>query len=369
MAVYTIRLQTLTPLHIGDGTELRRDFDFIVKGRRTYRFNEDALLEAKADQLKPDAHGEFQSPAQLLTAADYATSAFFRYVIPGVVRSPRPDARVRSQIKDPHDQPYIPGSSLKGAFRTALAWIGWREVKPELGQDAIGRRKSWAGQKLEQRLFGRDPNHDLLRALRVSDLHLLKPQTPGDSLILVNAQVLTKKSAGAPVELEAIKSEQSFAGSVTIDEALFAPHAEPELKFGNRRRWLDELMARAQEHSRARIDQLVEWFEHAEDCEPIANFYRQLAQAKVEANQALLQIGWGTGWDGKTFWTHLQADDMLFEQIVQDFKMHKAVQGSPPRKPGDPFPRSKRAVMAVKEGVAKPAAPLGWVLVEMKEAH
>lgn len=366
MTVYTITLRTLTPVHIGDGTELRRDFDFVVKNKRTFRFNEDVLLEAKADQLVPDARGDFPAPTQLLTAGDYANPAFFRYIIPGVVRSNKTDAKVRAEIKDPQDRPYIPGSSLKGAFRTALAWTGWNEVKPELTRNAIGEKRSWAGQKLERRLFGDNPNHDLLRALRVSDLH--GPQKPGEGLILVNAQVLTKKSAGSPVELEAIKSEQTFTGAVSIDETLFTPQAERELKFGNRRHWLNELMARAQSHSLARIEKLAEWYEHADDCESIATFYRQLANAKLSPNNAVIQIGWGAGWDGKTFWTHLQTDTMLFEQIVRDFRMHKQAPGSPPRKAGDPFPRSKRAAMMVKEGVAKPAAPLGWVLVGLKES-
>ena len=81
---------------------------------------------------------------------------------------------------------------------------------------------------------------------------------------------------------------------------------------------------------------------------------------------AFVQLGWGAGWDGKTFWTHLQSDPRLFEELVRDFRMHKAAPGSPPRKEGDPFPRSKRAAMGVKGGVARPVAPFGWVLVELK---
>ena len=265
---------------------------------------------------------------------------------------------MKSFIKDVHDRPYIPGSSLKGALRTALAWSGWPEVKPSLDRSAIGRSRSWAGQPLERKLFGPDPNHDLLRALHVSDL--AGPQRAGEGLLLVNAQVLTKKSAGSPVELEAVKSEMVFKGTLTIDETLFGPLAEPELRFGNRRHWLDELAARAQAHSAARAQQLAAWFESADGGEAVGRFYRQLANARVGANSALLQIGWGAGWDGKTFWTHLQQDPELFEQLVVDFRLHKGAPGSPPRRSGDPFPRSKRAAMMVRDGVARPAAPLGW---------
>lgn len=362
MAVYQTTLKTLTPLHIGDGYELRRDFDFTVRNGRTHRLNEDAILAAKDETQWRDAKGGYKLPAQLLVESDFQNKDFFRYVIQGVPRSDKPDARVKSQIKNVHDCPYIPGSSLKGALRTALAWTGWDEVRPKLDRAAIGRSKSWAAQPLERKLFGPDPNRDLLRALHVSDL--VGPDKAGEGLLLVNAQVLTTKSAGSPVELEAIRSDVTFTGSLTIDEALFKPFAEKELRFANRKHWLDELLARAQKHSRARIEQLAEWYERGDGYEAIANFYRQMLKAKVSANAALMQIGWGAGWDGKTLWTHLQSDPQLFEQLVKDFRMHKAVKGAPTRKPGDPFPRSKRAAL---DKTNKPAAPLGWALVELKQ--
>jgi CRISPR-associated protein Csm5 len=364
MTVYAVTLTTLTPLHIGDGDELKQDFDFVAWNGRTYRLDEDAILRAKEAQLIPDRAGQYPPPGHLLAEADYRNAALFRYVLPGVPRSKKTDARVKSFIKDIYDRPYIPGSSLKGALRTALAWMGWTEVKPKLDRGAIGRNRSWAGQPLERKLFGPDPNHDLLRALHVSDL--ARPGKAGEGLMLVNAQVLTKKSAGSPVELEAVESEVVLTGTLTIDDVLFGPLAESELHLANRKHWLDELMARAQKHSAARIVRLAEWYEKADGCEDVARFYRQLAEARLAANSAVLQIGWGAGWDGKTFSTHLQSDPQLFEQLVADFRLHRAAPGSPPRKPGDPFPRSKRAVMSVKAGVAKPVAPLGWVLVELR---
>jgi CRISPR-associated protein Csm5 len=360
MAVYDLSVQTLTPLHIGDGNVLRLDFDFAVHEGRTYRLSEDAILEAKESQWLT-ARGAYPLPGKMLTAAgDFQNADFFRYTLRNAPRSGKTDAELRAFIKDAHDRPYIPGSSLKGAFRTALAWNGWKEVKPRLDRQAIGRNRSWAAQPLERELFGRDPNHDLLRALHLADC--VGSQKPGEGLIVVNAQVVTKKSAGSPIELEALQGDITLRGSLTIDETLFSPAADKELRFGNRRHWLNELMARTQAHSRARLEQLVDWFEHAEGGEAVAKFYRDLQKAKMGANSAVMQIGWGAGWDGKTFWTHLQEDAQLFEKIVYDFRMHKANKGAPPRKAGDPFPRSKRVTMSK----GRMTTPLGWVLVELK---
>jgi CRISPR-associated protein Csm5 len=364
MTVYQVRLQTLTPLHIGDGDELRQDFDFAVFNRHTYRLNEDAILFAKADSLRPDVHGRYPPPGKLLTEADFQKDDFFRYVLRGAPRSSKTDARMKSFVKDTGDRPYIPGSSLKGAIRTALAWTGWDEVKPKLDRGAIGRSKSWAGQPLERKLFGPDPNHDLLRALHVSDL--FGPGEAGEGLLIVNAQVLTKKNAQSPVELEALPGDIPFEGTITIDETLFGSLAEPELHFGNRRHWLEQLIPRLQAHSNARIAELLEWFETADQAyAAVANFYRRLHETQLGASQALVQLGWGSGWDGKTFWTHLQTDPLLFEQLIDDFRMHKAGRDSPPRKPGDAFPRSKRAAMVVRQGTPHIVAPFGWALLEM----
>jgi CRISPR-associated protein Csm5 len=364
MTVYHVNLQTLTPLHIGDGDDLRQDFDFVVHNNHTYRLDEDAILLTKSDSLRPDAHGHYPPPGRLLKEADFQNGDLFRYILRGAARSVRTDARMKSFIKDVQDRPYIPGSSLKGAIRTALAWTGWDEVKPKLDRSAVGRSKSWAGQPLEKKLFGPDPNHDLLRALHVSDL--FGPGEAGEGLLIVNAQVLTRKNAESPIELEALPGDVAFRGSITIDETLFSSIAEPVLHFSNRRHWLDNLTARLQAHSKARIAELLEWFEAADQAyASVAKFYRRLHEIPLGASQALVQLGWGSGWDGKTFWTHLQTDPLLFEQLVKDFNMHKAGRDSPPRKPGDEFPRSKRAAMVIRQGKAQAVAPFGWVLVEI----
>lgn len=369
MTVFEVRLQTLTPLHIGDGEELRQDMDFSVHEGHTFRLNPDEILKHKEARWRSLPAGRIPLPGALLDPADYQNPRYFRYRLAGVPRSAKTDARVKSFIKDGHDRPYIPGSSLKGALRTALAWTGWEEVRPRLDRNAVGRNRAWAGQPLERKLFGPDPNHDLLRALHVSDLFLSAPDgaelPPGSGLILVNAQVLTKRDHGSPVELEALAGDRAFTGSLTVDDSLFTAAAERELHFSNRKHWLDELIPRVNAHSRARIAELTAWFESAENCSAIANFYRQLGRAALQPNQALIQIGWGAGWDGKTFGTRLQASPELFERLVGDFRLHKAAPGSPPRRVGDPFPRSKRAAMRVKDKVATPAAPFGWVLLEL----
>ena len=365
MSVYKITITTLSPLHIGDGNELRLGYDFTVFQNRTYRLNVDALLEARGDQLRPDRAGNYPAPSKLLRETDYENMDFFRYSLKGEPRSGKAYASLRSCIKDAYDCAYIPGSSLKGALRTALGWNGWQEAGIQLNRSMIDRKKERAAQPLEREIFGKDPNHDLLRALQVSDC--AGSRKPGSRLNVVNAQVLTQHASGSPVELEAISGDAKFTGTLHIDETLFSPLAEPELKFSKRRHWLDDLPQRVQRHSQARLQTLTTWFENAEGASAAASFYRKLLNARLAPNQALLQLGWGTGWDGMTFGTRLQENPQFFEQLVRDFRLSKSGRNTPVFQ-SKAFPRSKRAVMKIVDGRPAAVAPMGWVLLELEKS-
>ena len=365
MANYRLKLTTISPLHIGEGRELRLGFDVMLHGNRTWRLNEDAILAAKEIELMSVRDGRYPLPGQLLTEQDFDQSHFFRYAIRGMPRSIKADARLQACMKDSFDRPYIPGSSLKGALRTALAWTGWGEVKPRLDRSALNNSRSWAGQNLERSLFGPNPNKDLLRALQVSDC--FSEARVEDCLIVVNANVITPRASGSPIELEAIRPNQVFTGSLRVDETLFSEPANRVLGFNNRKHWLDELLPRVQKHSLARIAELYEWFTNVDGAEKIAAFYQQLATTKLSPNQAFAQVGWGSGWDGKTFWTHLKKDEQFFEGIVNQYRLSRGR-----RQRGDGFPKSRRTVMTVKKSaqgqlVSSPAAPFGWMLIELEE--
>src|SRR5690606_40558751 len=49
-------------------------------------------------------------------------------------------AEIQEQIKDPWDRPYIPGSSLKGALRTAIAFVGAAQRQVQIGRASCRER-------------------------------------------------------------------------------------------------------------------------------------------------------------------------------------------------------------------------------------
>lgn len=363
-AIYTLKVSVLTPLHIGSGEDLLHEYDYAIYNGRTWRLNDAALLEAQ-DVDDPALAEKLARtpPARLLQPADFRPdSPFFRYVIQGTPRSQAEGAQVREQLKDAFDRPYLPGSSLKGALRTALAWHAWGQMglKPEIAK--LGRRE-WAAQEYEHMLFGPDPNHDLLRALQVSD-----SQPVGtDRLMLVNARVLNRTGTlGSPIELEAIRPDTVFELSLKLDLALFDDWAKRRGLNLRGAKWLQNLPAVIQAHTRQRTAQEIAWFRPVGTGARLRSFYeKQLGAARLEPHQVLLQLGWGTGWEGKTFGAHLRQDARFLEQVIQKYRLARGR-----RQPGDPFPKSRRVLVSFAQDSQgrrreTPASPLGWVLVEM----
>ncbi len=364
--IYDVAISLLTPLHIGNGRELLHEYDYAIHDNKTWRIDEAALLDAQ-DVADPRLAEQLAraKPAHLLKREDFRPdSRLFRYVLAGTPRSAAEGAVLREQIKDSYDKPYLPGSSLKGALRTALAWYAWdmHRLRPEIRR--VGRNPKFAAQEYERELLGKNPNHDLLRALHVSDSAALET----DALMIVNARVLNRGGGvGSPIELEALRPDTKFMLTVKLDRALFSDWARRgglELAGGKS---LANLAQVAQAHSAQRIQREVKWFSEIRGAQRLAQFYQQLSQARLGKSMCLLQLGWGAGWESKTFGSRLQADPPFMDRLIREYHMARRE-----RREGDPYPKSRRMVVAynrTNDGrVAEvPGSPLGWVLMEMKE--
>lgn len=370
--MYRMLVRTLTPLHIGNGRELLNQYDYAIHGGCTWRINEDTLLDAQLsdDPRLADRLAE-TPPAQLLQARDFERqSPFFRYIIKGVPRSTAQGAVLREQLKDAYDRPYLPGTTIKGAIRTALAWTAWGLLKLRPERARLGNDRRFAAQWYEQELFsehsGKAPNKDTLRALHVSDSEPVSPER----LILVNARVLNRAGAlGAPIELEAIRPETELWLTVKVDRKLFSEWAKRHglhLRYGD---LLDQLPRVLRAYGEHRLAQELKILQGVPNAQCLVQLYKEWQQEPLADNEFLLQLGWGTGWETKTFGSHLQSDTNFMEALLRDPR-YKMTRGR--RQNNEPFPKSRRVLVKVERspnGQVReiPVVPLGWVLVEMEE--
>jgi|Deesub1362A_J573_1020465.scaffolds.fasta_scaffold18463_2 CRISPR-associated protein Csm5 len=186
---HRLRLSVVTPVHVGTGQELS-PLDYVIRGERLYVLDQRAFLAAlsPADREK------------LKLAVLEGDLVKIRDQIYQLAREPerysRAQARVGASVKEQyHDKrdklgpklavyphlrggsewrPLIPGSSLKGAIRTAVLEALVQD-KHDLRQRRWSKNDKKAGRKLEAAILGHPPNRfdqDPFADLVVGDVSL-----------------------------------------------------------------------------------------------------------------------------------------------------------------------------------------------------
>lgn len=370
-STFRLTVTTLTPLHIGTGNTLLRDFDYVTHDGKTWVINEDTLADLLADYGDDLAKMAAGRPAsELLRPEDFhADSPLFRYVLPGEPRSQNPGSVLQEQIKDPWDRPYIPGSSLKGALRTALFYAGYggRNLLFRVAPSNDRINVKYVAQPLERDVFannvspGKAPNHDLLRALQISD------SVPDEQKRLQIVNVTVSKNSqpsGSPIELEAIPSDISFEMSLSLDGYLLSNQIRRELGYvDDQIGWVQGLPQIVNSWTQDRLsvesqtNRSSNWTNTFEQIKPIVDRF----VADQTSSEFVVQLGWGGGWDSKTLGKRLTDNKTEFSKLVNDrrYKMLRKGQFVA----GDVYPKTRRAIVTRK---LQPISLLGWVWVRLE---
>jgi len=286
--------------------------------------------------------------------------------------SGRPAANeIYELIKNVRDQLYIPGSSLKGALRSALAWDLALNVTSTAFQ-LIGQRSAKASDdQIEQAIFwGQDQQkmnntaRDVLRTLHIGDS---TPAQVDPELLAV--RMYRSNSVTMPVAIEAIPTGTTFSATLQVERYAFEnAKAQAILDFGSWQQQLspDALTATCRRRAAALITGELGYYARFSDAGEVSRFYSDL-QARLEhlpTNTFLLPVGWGAGWRSKTLDDRLRVGDAreaAFVQAVQRFKLkkHKSEQF----RSGGSFPDTRKVVLHGD----RLWRPLGWVEVAIGE--
>lgn len=118
MNTYTITLEVLTPVYIGSGNSILKK-DYILKGNYIEVYNPYKLYSILGKQYEI-----FLNDNSTLTDFSYKNriniESAIEYKIYCGDTGVRKSDSIEEFIKDPYGCPYIPGSSIKGAIRTAI---------------------------------------------------------------------------------------------------------------------------------------------------------------------------------------------------------------------------------------------------------
>ncbi len=371
---YHLDLEVLTPLHIGaGGPALLFDYDVAWANRLFWVLAIERAIEERLS-LEDIERGVEPRISRLLRRDEYRHYARYTVGFGGeLAEEPR---ELLPLARDVEERPYLPGSSLKGAIRTALAYALVAEQLQQAGGDlaetaagqAIARsldnpraRREWFARQLEIALFqgerSFDPNRDLLRALRPHD------SPPLDRSAAVAEQVgiyalrngqLRLRGPGNRWLVETLPEGTRFRLAVDAERGLFRSGQEGLPSALEARLTLERLLEDCRRFAAA-LARAEAVFYRQGNVQPLARFYAELQRRIEQAGpgEAYLQLGWGTGWTAKTIGLLLRGRPEL-TSLVQRFRLDRG-RGS------RPFPKTRRLV----ERGGRPALPLGWVRLRL----
>lgn len=170
------RIKVINPLHVGDGIELNKGIDFATTSDHTVVYDLHKILRSFPKQIDELSEALEQGKVDqfLLEYASEELKDYIKASITGVSHA----SQIKSQLQDGMGRPMIPGSSIKGAIKSALFAERFKNetrLQQQYERMLINSPK-WASQKLQGAIFSpksrnkrTEPNYDVGRALRISD--------------------------------------------------------------------------------------------------------------------------------------------------------------------------------------------------------
>lgn len=444
----------LSPVHIGTGMQLSK-FDGAYSNGRWYVIDLDKVFARgiNGDELAQAMSSNAFSWAEWLRGRRIPVEEVALYSLP-CPQDPR-EVYIREGMKDVYLQPYIPGSTLKGAIRTAVLWYLLRhdqqarqfvkrylllatfardirnslreiargnrdaEQDPNNHRRAIGRaleiesadeleaclqvlyeaagkdlrrarqgdrrerlgmrelerlgsNREWVGLPVERKLLGKDPNHDLMRAVQVMDSLPVGLEQMEVGLVwtytLRNGQLVPKREQDGEYKAfaEWLKAGTGLRTTIGIDETLFSPQAKAVLGFSEaKEQAVRNLSGVCNQYADTLIRRQME-FAAKYQTPVLRDFYARLHEHRqaLKEDAFLLNLGWGGGWEAKTVGDIVQ--ELLRDEDYDDFTdlRERYRLGEDPKTHrvdvNAPFPHTR--LIGYRNGA--PAYPLGWVLLE-----
>jgi CRISPR-associated protein Csm5 len=355
-------LHFITPVHVGSGLKLGK-MDYIVKGDQVMIINLQSLASL------PGIDPEELSNAIDMRGFDIGAYLRRKGVDPAKAASysincgQPPQGEIISCLKDGLNNPYLPGSSLKGALRTAILW---ERIKRDSSLMDEARQKvltaieragprnagAWAAQPLERLFLGRDPvkgnhpNYDHLRALKVSDTDII----PKEQLRCFDAAVRNLK--GERLETKMTLCVEAFCPGtetqVSLDIDPFLLKDDVQSKLNLKVEDLKDLEKIARDYYSDYIKSEIDFFSKYNERGP-QDFYKKLLSLPEKRGGMLLRAGWGSGWHGMTV-ARLFPD--LLDDIRDAFRLGRSNVAE--------FPKTRKLALMDDDPRYK-MQPFGWI--------
>jgi len=364
-------METLSPVQVGSGEELQYNFDYIRHNGVPLVVDQNRCFDALAAQGDATA----VSMATTLSQALHKLDEPYGYQLTslhGVKCDPK---QIREQLKDAQWRPLIPGSSLKGAIRTALLAEFLRSDNSQQQRERLVQRQKGnpktAVKSLAESFFSshaprnKAPNYDWMRAWKIgdtafteddlclADVRFLNLGLEGERTVLRWKDMAKKNSLAdwekaSGVYVEALNPGAVAALEIHVDDFLVHDRqALQQLHWKQAPDSFASLRAVLNHHAGYRLRREAGFYGQYRCQEALNSCIRMMQMMEQEENAIYLQMGWGSGWRGMT--GDWQQDAGIEAEMRKLYHLGK--QGM------SEFPKTRR--LAVFDGA--PSLPFGWL--------
>lgn len=313
-----MKIETISPLFIGceKESELLKGIDYIQIDEENILIIDhsklrDVLLKKKLEELfieklKKGEMREINKFLKFLKENRINLEDVISYKIKGVANGP-----IKRFINSA-GRPYIPGSSIKGAIRTAFAYYllllkNKKELVIKEIKDIIKTKKDprEAFKNLNKEVFG-EPNYDPMKNLIISDTNFYERE----KMVVYSLKRLNIKNKReiASLSCECIPKGVVLEFSFKINEPLVLFNSDFEFI-----KDLNKIFDIINEFNRNLIEHELAILKDFDD---IKKFYEDLKQSMRDIkNGAILRIGFG-----KTFWHQVILIILKDEKILKEYE-------------------------------------------------
>jgi CRISPR-associated protein Csm5 len=340
MGKYRLQCEILSPVHIGAGDEID-PLDYIIDGGRLYRIAFEKFVMAMTD-VERSRFEALLNKGDLIGVREYIVAHVDK------VRSSRYSIEVSKQVENlyksklghPQNQlricpftrspgeykAFIPGSSIKGAIRTAIvSEIAKTSRLPK-------PRSPEEEREFESKVLGyKDAKSDPFRAVKVGDESLKKE----DLTVREVKNVLKKKEGGLAsneIQLMFEVSHSSITGKeVRFDTAISIDEGLLNTKFLGRAIGFEEIARSCKDFYTEKMENEHKKFYKGSEVEPFSN---HLLNTPTDKGSFIIRLGRFCGVESVT---------------LDDYRN--------PRPPGN------KTVWGTSRNLAEGLYPMGWVKV------
>jgi len=313
MLTYHFQVEILTPIHIGSGDEIE-PYEYVIKDGKLYKINLADFLY----QLSPSEQEEFDN---LLSSNIVQLRQFIRDKVAlnkfsefNIDVSKNVESIYETKFQNLHNQliiapftrelsfPFIPGSSIKGAIRTAVIFeliqgnVDETMRKDVFEAELLKSQRGFFDEKKQQFVTtGLDGSKDPFRAVKITDVRL-----PVYSTYIERVETFSKKTK-KPLDIQLFKEVTyslfsnkpiTLSLELRIDDQLISRSRKIKLKSIDK----DFIIKACNNLAQQIIIHELEYFKD----HPTVQIYSQIQKECVNKDAFLLRIGWGSGFDSMT---------------------------------------------------------------------